>query len=125
MSHPPKITRVSFVLAVHDLARSTRYWRDVLGFEQLKVDAPGWSFMRRDEVGVNIGECRDAIAPADLGDHSYFAYIVFDDLDTYRDEIAGRGAEVTEPKNEPWGMREARLKTIDSHRIMLAQQLKR
>jgi predicted enzyme related to lactoylglutathione lyase len=116
---------VSFVLAVHDLARSTRYWRDVLGFEHLKVDAPGWSFMRRDEVGVNIGECRDAIAPAELGDHSYFAYIVFDDLDTYRDEIAGRGAEVTEPKNEPWGMREARLKTIDGHRIMLAQQLKR
>ena len=117
------IRRVSYVLAVHDLARSTAYWRDVLGWE-LKFDDPGnWSFMFRDNVGVHLGECRDAMAPADLGDHSYFGYIVMDDVDAFHAEIAARGADCKPPEDKPWGMREMAVRTIDGHRITFAQAL--
>jgi predicted enzyme related to lactoylglutathione lyase len=119
-----RIDRVSFVLAVHDLARSTAYWRDVLGWEMKFVDPGYWSFMFRDRVGVHLGECKDAMAPADLGDHSYFGYVVMDDVDAYHGEISARGADViAPPENKPWGMREMPVRTIDGHRIMFAQEL--
>jgi catechol 2,3-dioxygenase-like lactoylglutathione lyase family enzyme len=119
----PRIIRVSFVLAVRDLARSTAYWRDVLGW-RLEFEDPGnWSFMFRDGVGVHLGECRDAMPAAELGDHSYFGYIVMDDVDAYHAEIAARGAECGAPADKPWGMREMHVRTIDGHRIMFAQQL--
>ena len=117
------IKRASFVLAVHDLARSTAYWRDVLGWT-LKFEDPGcWSFMFRDSVGVHLGECRDAMAPADLGDHSYFGYVVMDDVNAYHAEIAARGALCRAPEDKPWGMREMVVHTVDGHRIMFAQSL--
>ncbi|MFZ2031644.1 MAG: VOC family protein [Vitreimonas sp.] len=117
------IQRASYVLAVHDLARSTAYWRDVLGWT-LKFEDPGcWSFMFRDGVGVHLGECKDALAPADLGDHSYFAYIVLDDVDAFFAEIAARGADARRPEDKPWGMREMHVRTVDGHRITFAQEL--
>jgi catechol 2,3-dioxygenase-like lactoylglutathione lyase family enzyme len=117
------IQRASFVLAVHDLARSTAYWRDVLGWT-LRFEDPGcWSFMFRDNVGVHLGECRDAMAPATLGDHSYFGYLVMDDVDAYHAEIAARGAACAPPQDKPWGMREMAVRTIDGHRVMFAQSL--
>jgi predicted enzyme related to lactoylglutathione lyase len=120
----PRIQRVSFVLAVHDLPRSTAFWRDVLGWDLGFEDPGNWSFMFRDSVGVHLGECKDAMAPADLGDHSYFAYIVMNDLDAYHAEIAARGAEViAPPADKPWRMREMPVRTIDGHRIMFAQEL--
>lgn len=117
------IRRVSFVLAVPDLARSTAYWRDVLGWE-LKFEDPGnWSFMFRDGVGVHLGECRDAMPAASTGDHSYFGYVVFDDVDAYHAEISARGAGVKPPEDKPWGMREMGVRTIDGHRLTFAQEL--
>ena len=120
---PARIMRVSFVLAVHDLARSTAYWRDVLGWTLKAEDDGNWSFMFRDTVGVHLGECRDAIAPADLGDHSYVGYIVMDNVDAYHAEIAARGATCSAPEDKPWGMREMGVRTIDGHRFTFAQAL--
>lgn len=119
----PRIQRVSYVLAVHDLARSTAYWRDVLGWTLEFEDVGNWSFMFRDRVGVHLGECKDAIAPADLGDHSYFGYIVMDDVDAYHAKITARGAQCSAPEDKPWGMREMHVRTIDGHRITFAQEL--
>jgi catechol 2,3-dioxygenase-like lactoylglutathione lyase family enzyme len=118
----PHIQRASYVLAVHDLALSTAYWRDVLGWA-LKFEDPGcWSFMFRDGVGVHLGECKNALAPADLGDHSYFAYIVFDDVDAFYAEVLARGADARAPEDKPWRMREMAVRTIDGHRITFAQE---
>jgi len=118
-----RIQRVSYALAVHDLARSTAYWRDVLGWELGFEDPGNWSFMFRDRVGVHIGECKDATPAAEIGDHSYLGYIVMDDVEAYRDEIITRGAEVKGPEDKPWGMREMAVRTIDGHRFMFAQEL--
>jgi uncharacterized glyoxalase superfamily protein PhnB len=67
----------------------------------------------------HAGECPDALPPQELGDHSYFAYLEVDEIDSLYAELVAKGAAVTkEPRNEPWGMREFGLRTADGHRIM-------
>lgn len=110
--------RPRYVLAVPDLAKSAAWYRDVLGFEIYEIGDPGWRFYVRDGVFIMAGECRDAMPPGELGDHSYFAYIEVDEVDALHDEVAAKGAEILKPlRDEPWGMREFALRTIDGHRI--------
>ena len=119
------IRRVMFVLAVPDLERSGRFYRDVLGFEIREIGDPGWRMFVRDECRIMAGRCPDAIPAAELGDHSYFAYLVVNDVDAYYERAASAGAEITKAlASEPWGMREFGLRTIDGHRIMVGQDLR-
>jgi uncharacterized glyoxalase superfamily protein PhnB len=120
------IRRTMFVLAVPDLARSAAFYRDVLGFEIREMGDPGWRMYVRDECRIMAGECPDAIPPAELGDHSYFAYLVVDDVDACHERVASAGAEIVKAlATEKWGMREFGLRTIDGHRIMVGQDVKR
>jgi catechol 2,3-dioxygenase-like lactoylglutathione lyase family enzyme len=106
------------VLAVCDLAVSTRYYVDVLGFTKDPIDAPGWSFLTRDKFSVMLGECRDEKPASELGDHSYFAYWNIDRVDEFYQEIVAKGAIISsKPSNKPWGLREFGLRTPDGHRI--------
>ena len=110
--------RPRYVLAVPDLAKSAAWYRDVLGFAIYEIGDPGWRFYVRDGVFIMAGECRDAMPPRELGDHSYFAYIEVEEVDALHDEVAAKGAEILKPlRDEPWGMREFALRTIDGHRI--------
>jgi|SRR5688572_2858191 uncharacterized glyoxalase superfamily protein PhnB len=114
------------VLAVRDLEISTRYYRDVLGFTQEPIDAPGWSFLTRDSFRVMLGECPDEKPASELENHSYFAYWTVDDVDGFYQEIVARGALVTSaPANKPWGLREFGLRTPDGHRITCGEILQR
>jgi uncharacterized glyoxalase superfamily protein PhnB len=118
------LTGSAFVLAVHNLERSAMYYRDILGFRDLGVDAPGWCFLQRDDVRIHLGECPSSIAPAALGDHSYFAYVYVADIDSYHTEILARGADVMHaPQDKPWSLREMPVRTVDGHRIMFGQRL--
>ena len=108
-----------YVIAVHDLERSARYYRDVLGFEVKAVGDPGWRFFVRDECFIMAGECKDALSPEKLGDHSNFAYLEVDDIDAFHEVLLARNAQMIKPlRDEPWGMREFGIRTIDGHRIM-------
>jgi len=108
-----------YVIAVRDLERSVRYYRDVLGFEASEVGDPGWRFLVRGACFIMAGECPDALPAAQLGDHSYFAYVEVDDADRLHAEVTAKGAEVIKPlRSEPWGMREFGIRTLDGHRIM-------
>jgi len=118
-----QIVRTSFVLSVPDVERTTTYWCDVLGFS-LELTNGGWRFVTRDICRVMLGENPTAIAPSDLGDHSYFAYIDVSDLDTYFAEIANRDATIlAPPADKPWGMREMMVRTPDGHRVMFGQRI--
>lgn len=113
-----------YVIAVHDLERSARFYGEVLGFEIRESGDPGWKFFFRDSCVVMAGECPDALSPADLGDHSYFAYVVVDGIDELCDELTSKGVELIKTvRNEPWGMREFGIRTVDGHRIMFGSQL--
>ena len=107
------------VIAVHDLERSARFYRDVLGFDVREIGDPGWRFFLRDECFIMAGECPDALPPEELGDHSYFAYLETDDIDRlYGAVIAKNVTVIKELRDEPWGMREFGIRTVDGHRIM-------
>jgi len=116
------ITRHLYVLAVPNLARSRAFYRDVLGFDVREL-APGWLLYVRDGCEIMAGECPDAVPPRDLGDHSYFGYLVVDDVDEYHRRAITAEAEVVKVlRDEPWGMREFGLRTADGHRIMIGSE---
>jgi uncharacterized glyoxalase superfamily protein PhnB len=112
------------VLAVCDLAVSTRYYVDVLGFQKEPIDAEGWSFLSRDRFRVMLGECTDERPAGDLGNHSYYAYWNVEGVDELYREFLAKGAILTSaPTNKPWGLREFGLKTPDGHRIVCGETL--
>lgn len=112
------------VLAVCDLAVSTRYYMDVLGFHKDPVDGPGWSFLSRDCFRVMLGECVDERPAAELGNHSWYVYWNVVGVDELYDEFVSRGALVTSrPTTKPWGLREFGLSTPDGHRIVCGESV--
>jgi uncharacterized glyoxalase superfamily protein PhnB len=118
-----EITKVRFVLAVLDLKRSTDYYTSLLGLST-DFEAPGWSFLSRDNFRVMLGECADAIPPGELGDHSYYGYITVNDIDTLYREYQQSGVQFTQRlADKPWGMREFGIRTVDGHRLMFGQEL--
>jgi predicted enzyme related to lactoylglutathione lyase len=118
------ITRSMHVVAVRDLARSSAFYSSALGFEVREIGDPGWRLFVKDQCRIMAGECPDSIPGAALGDHSYFAYLVVDDVDEYYERVVGSGTEILKPlRDEPWRMREFGLRTFDGHRIMIGQEL--
>jgi catechol 2,3-dioxygenase-like lactoylglutathione lyase family enzyme len=119
------ITEHMYVLAVPDLARSSAFYRDVLGFE-IHALAPGWLVYVSGGCRIMAGECPGAIPPRELGDHAYFGYLVVDDVDGYHRRAAEKGAEIVKTlRDEPWGMREFGVRTADGHRVMIGGRLAR
>ena len=119
----PSIRALRSVLAVRDLTASTRFYTDVLGFRRDFGDgSDGWSFLSRGQFQVMLGECRDAVPAAQLGDHSWFAYVTVDDIGALHTELLSKGADVLTPlATKPWGMIEFTLRTPDGHRIAFGQ----
>jgi uncharacterized glyoxalase superfamily protein PhnB len=69
---------------------------------------------------IMAGACPDAMPARETGDHSYFGYLVVDSVDEYHRRAMARKAEITKPlRDEPWGMREFGLRTVDGHRVMV------
>jgi len=115
------IARAHYVLAVPDADATARWFIDYLGFETRWRDPGNWHAVTLGACGIHFGTCVDAIPPKNLGDHSYFAYLYFDDVDLYVRECQTRGLAIHPPVDKPWGMRETHLSTPDGHRITLAQ----
>ncbi len=111
------------VLAVSDLRASTRFYIDVLGFHRdFGDESDGWSFLSRDAFRVMLGECPDAMPAGELGDHSYFAYVIVEGVDQFYAEITARGAQAfSTPATKPWGLREFGLRTPDGHRLTFGE----
>lgn len=119
-----RLAGARFVLAVRNLAVSTKYYTEVLGFTLEPIDAPGWSFLSRDRVALMLGECPDDRDAGELANHSYFAYWYVNGVDTLYDELRGRGALIiSAPADKPWGLREFAVRTLDGHRITCGEVL--
>lgn len=112
-----------YVLAVHDVRRSAKFYVEMLGFEIVQ-EPPGWIFVKKDGCVIMLGECPDDLAASELGCHSYFAYLRVEDADSYFQHLKTKGADFTsEISNKPWQMREFGLRTPDGHRIMIGHSL--
>jgi predicted enzyme related to lactoylglutathione lyase len=120
----PALHPHAYVLAVHDLAGSTDYFVEVLGFSKDWNDADNWQAVLRDGVRVMLGRCPDALAPAKLGDHNYFGFFATDDVDALHQEFTAKGALILSgPADKPWGWREMAVATPEGHRMMFAQAI--
>lgn len=112
-----------YVLAVHDVKRSAKFFVDVLGFAVVR-EPPGWIFVKRDQCMVMLGECPDDMPPSELGCHSYFGYLRVDDVDAFHARVVRAGGELlSEPADKPWGMREFGVRSPEGHRIMIGQSI--
>ena len=78
---PPKLFQQGYVLAVHDLHREAAYYIDQLGFSIEWQDAENWRGLIRDDVRMMLGRCSESIPAAELGDHSYFAFLRTENVD--------------------------------------------
>jgi catechol 2,3-dioxygenase-like lactoylglutathione lyase family enzyme len=120
----PMISKTTFVIAVPDLKSSAAFYRDVLGFTIHTISDAGWLLYTSGDCRIMAGECPDAIPARKLGDHSYFAYLQIDEIESYYASVRAAGAEIVKTiRDEPWGMREFAVVTIDGHRIMFAAPL--
>jgi uncharacterized glyoxalase superfamily protein PhnB len=112
------------VLAVKDLVRATRYFRDVLGFTEDDIHSPGWCFLSRDGVHLMLGECRDEMTAEATGNHSWFLHLLVDDVDAYHEQLRARGAElINAPTDRDYGLREFVVRTPDGHRLVIGQEI--
>ena len=119
----PKILQNHYVLAVHDLKKSSSFFVDYLDFKVVS-EPPGWVFVEKDGCMIMLGECPDDASPGELGSHSYFGYLRVDDADSYYEDLKARGVETLSPiSDRPWGMREFGLKTPEGHRLMIGQSI--
>lgn len=120
----PTVRKTRFVIAVHDLEKSAAFYRDVLGFSVHSIPDPGFLFYTSGECTIWAGLYPDALPPAELGDHAYFAYLEIDDINPFYESVCAKGAEICKTvRDEPWGMREFGVVTVDGHRIMFASSI--
>ena len=118
------LTKPRHVIAVPDLPLSAAWYRDVLGFAIHEIGDPGWRFYVSGAVTIMAGECPDATPPDELGDHGYFVYFESDDVASLFASVTAKAADITKPlRDEPWGMREFGLRTIDGHCIMFGEEI--
>lgn len=110
-----------YVIAVNDLEASVDYYQSKLGLQMVNRYS-GWVFLSRGSFFIMLGECPDERPAHDIGDHSYFAYVDVKDADSLFEEYKTKNVEfLKELSDEPWGMREFAVKTLDGHRIMFGQ----
>lgn len=120
-----RISRTHPVLAVHDLAESGAWYRDVPGCDLDDVEPGNWRFCRSGDVIFMLGRCPDVPPARELGDHSYVAYLYVDDVDGFhRRAVAAGGQVLKAPRDESWGMRELGLASPDGHRFTLGQPIR-
>jgi uncharacterized glyoxalase superfamily protein PhnB len=95
-----------------------------IGFTIQEIGDDGWRIFEKDACRIMAGHCPDALPPKKLGDHAYFAYIQVDGLDDYFKQVQAKGGRILKPlTDEPWGMREFAVQTVDGHRIMFGTSI--
>lgn len=123
MKSPRKVIHTRHVLAVKNLKIETDYYLNKLGFDR-DFTAPGWEFLSFGEFKVMLGECNDALWAHETGDHSYFAHVLVEDVDSIFEEFKANSAVFnSHPQDKPWGLREFSVVTPDGHRITFGQEI--
>jgi len=115
------VVHTRHVLAVKDLAVSSAYFVDKLGFDR-DFTASGWEFLSFGIFKVMLGECADEVTAEETGNHSWFAHALIENVDEVYVELIGRGAQILSPiSDKPWGIRDFSVVTPDGHRIVFGQ----
>ena len=123
MDKQSKIIGTRFVLAVKDLKKSASYYKTQLGFKTM-WSGDGWHFLRREKFILMLGECPNDRSAFETNNHSYFAYLDVENIDSLYREYQSKEVEIlNEIGDKSWGQREFSIRTIDGHRIMFGEEL--
>ena len=115
-SNPAQFVQGAPVLHVADVAATTAFYRDVLGFTSDFGDET-YAVVWRDNSAIHF--VRDSGRPT--GVH-LFQWVK--DVDAYHKEIVGRGAVVTmAPTDQPYGIRELGLRDVNGVAIVFGQDI--
>lgn len=99
--------------------RSLTYYTDVLGFaDQWHWEEPP-TFGGVVKDGVEIFFCHE-----DQGHPGTWLAVIVDEVDTYYEQLKGRGADIiTPPVRREWNMREMLVKDPDGHLIRFGHRI--
>jgi catechol 2,3-dioxygenase-like lactoylglutathione lyase family enzyme len=122
-----RLTGHAAVLLVEDVARSTDYYRDALGFEtrRWEVNPEHYGYASRDGCHLHFARFAGAKArpnheeaPPDMFD----VYFWVEDVEALREELRSRGTEVLYgPVDQPYGLREIRVSDPDGYILAFGQ----
>jgi lactoylglutathione lyase len=127
-----RFTSVTPNLVVSDVARSTAFYRDVLGFsiKQTVPDAAPFVFvwLERDDVPVFLNDAKTAAADLPVVADRPFGgtaamFIVVTDVDGLHQAVAPHARVVMELKTQFYGMREFAVTDPDGHVITFAERV--
>ena len=115
-SSPKQFVQGAPVLHVPDVAATAAFYRDVLGFT-CDFGDDRYAVVWRDNAAIHF--VRDQGPP-----HGVHLFQWVNDVDSYYDEIIGRGATVTTaPTDQPYGIREFGLRDINGVELVFGQDL--
>ena len=118
------VEKCSYVLAVHDLDVTQDWYERVLGCRSEVIVPDQWLFLHMGSATFRVGHCPDAAPASSLGDHSYLGYIIVRNVDQLAQRFRQHEADIVKPlRDEPWGMREIGVRTVDGHRFMFAERV--
>jgi catechol 2,3-dioxygenase-like lactoylglutathione lyase family enzyme len=101
-----------------DYGRSVAFYRDVLGLHTFREWASGTVFF----LGGGLLELSRSAGP--VSDDKFSLWLQVRDVDAEFDRLAALGVEVVEaPVDEPWGLREGRIRDPDGLMLVLVEVL--
>ncbi len=108
------------ILTVADLAASTRYYREKLGF---RLD---WEYGEPpDFASVSRGEAVLFKCQGCQGHPGAWSMVFTRDVDKLHEELRKRGATIQmAPKDQPWGMREMQVRDPDGNVIRFGSAIR-
>ncbi|MEM7695832.1 MAG: VOC family protein [Pseudomonadota bacterium] len=113
------------IVPVRDVARSMRFYVEVLGFSvDFMRDDGGFAIVRRGPVGVQLTQTDD-IGALEATANNIAIYITVRNLDAFYTALAPNLASLPEgrlrpPFNQPYGMREFHVKCPDGCLLFFA-----
>jgi lactoylglutathione lyase len=112
------------ILTTPDLARSLRFYRDLLGatvdYQFPPSGEPGYVGLRLGQSHLGIGQ-QDS--PGDLTNDRITLWIYTDDCDEGLSRLRAGGVPVLqEPVDQPWGERMATVTDPDGNRVIIASR---
>ena len=108
-----KVSRTKFehanpILRVAEMARSLRYYVDVLGFSNAAWGGDGFTCVTRDGASIYLAE-------GDQGQPGTWVWIGVEDMEALHDEYKAAGAQILDPpQNYSWAL-EMKVGDPDGH----------
>jgi catechol 2,3-dioxygenase-like lactoylglutathione lyase family enzyme len=111
------------VLQVADVAASTAYYTDVLGFSSHGAwgEPPAFNIVQRGDVTIALDRAQDGSVPLN---QYWAAYVYVSDVDAVCAELKAKGAEIArEIEDTEYGCRDFDIRDPDGHLIAFGEVL--